>query len=75
LYDLQRQPRLVAAAYRVLLGEFGQITIVPHGELFAVMDQPARLKVEVQCIQKRRGRMVRDVPHVAPLCIASIGRE
>jgi hypothetical protein len=47
LYDLQRQPRPVAAAYRALLEEFGQITIVPHGELFAVTDQPARLKVEV----------------------------
>lgn len=26
---------------------FGQITIVPHGEMFAVTDQAARLKVEV----------------------------
>jgi beta-glucosidase/6-phospho-beta-glucosidase/beta-galactosidase len=47
LYDLNRQLRPVAAAYRALLEEFGQITIVPHGELFAVTDQPARLKVEV----------------------------
>ena len=47
LYDLDRQPRLVAAAYRQLLAEFGQITVVPHGELFVVGDQPARLKIEV----------------------------
>jgi beta-glucosidase/6-phospho-beta-glucosidase/beta-galactosidase len=47
LYDLKRKPRPVAAAYRALLEEFGQITIVPHGELFEVTNQPARLKVEV----------------------------
>ncbi len=47
LYDLKRKPRPVAAAYRTLLEEFGQITIVPHGELFEVTDRPARLKVEV----------------------------
>ena len=47
LYDLKRKPRPVAAAYRMLLEEFGQITIVPHGELFEVTDRPARLKVEV----------------------------
>ncbi len=39
--------RAVAAAYQTLLQEFGQITIVPHGELFVVTEQPARLKVEV----------------------------
>ncbi|HEV7906066.1 MAG TPA: family 1 glycosylhydrolase [Pyrinomonadaceae bacterium] len=47
LYDLKRKPRPVAAAYRALLEEFGQITIVPHGELFEVTNRPARLKVEV----------------------------
>jgi len=47
LYDLKRKPRPVAAAYRQLLEEFGQITIVPHGEVFEVTDRPARLKVEV----------------------------
>ncbi len=47
LYDLKRKPRPVAAAYRELLEEFGQITIVPHGEVFEITDQPARLKVEV----------------------------
>ena len=47
LYDLQRQPRPVAAAYRALLEEYGQITIVPHAEMFTVTDQPAILKVEV----------------------------
>ncbi len=47
LYDLDRRPRAVAAAYRALLEEFGRITIVPHGELFEVTDEEARLKVEV----------------------------
>ena len=47
LYDLDRQPRPVAAAYKMLLQEYGQITIVPHGELFEVTKAPATLKVEV----------------------------
>ncbi len=47
LYDLKRKPHPVAAAYRQLLEEFGQITIVPHGEMFEVTDEPAMLKVEV----------------------------
>jgi len=47
LYDLDRKPRPVADAYRQLLGEFGQITIVPHGEIFEVTAEPAKLKVEV----------------------------
>jgi len=47
LYDLDRKPRPVAEAYRQLLNEFGQITIVPHGEMFEVTDEPAKLKVEV----------------------------
>ena len=47
LYDLERQPRPVAAAYRQLLEEFGRITVVPHGELFVVGNQPAQLKIEV----------------------------
>ncbi len=47
LYDLKRKIRPVGNAYRALLEEFGQITIVPHGELFEVTDNPARLKVEV----------------------------
>ena len=47
LYDLKRKPRPVAAAYRELLQEFGQITVVPHGEMFEITDRPAQLKVEV----------------------------
>jgi beta-glucosidase/6-phospho-beta-glucosidase/beta-galactosidase len=47
LFDLNRKIRHVGKAYRALLEEFGQITIVPHGEVFEVTDQPARLKVEV----------------------------
>ena len=47
LYDLDRKPRPVAEAYRQLLAEFGQITIVPHGEMFELTEEPAKLKVEV----------------------------
>ncbi len=47
LYDLKRKARPVAKAYRSLLREYGQITIVPHGEMFEISKQPARLKVEV----------------------------
>jgi len=47
LFDLDRNPRPVAKAYRELLAEFGQITMVPHGELFEVTEAPAKLKVEV----------------------------
>jgi beta-glucosidase/6-phospho-beta-glucosidase/beta-galactosidase len=47
LFDLNRKPRPVAAAFRALIERFGQITIVPHGEMFAVTKNPARLKIEV----------------------------
>jgi beta-glucosidase/6-phospho-beta-glucosidase/beta-galactosidase len=47
LFDLDRKPRLVADAYKQLLEEYGQITIVPHGELFELTKRPATLKVEV----------------------------
>ena len=47
LFDLDRKPRAVAEAYKMLLQEYGQITIVPHGELFEVTSRPATLKVEV----------------------------
>ncbi|MDQ2753762.1 MAG: family 1 glycosylhydrolase, partial [Bacteroidota bacterium] len=47
LFDLQRNPRPVADAYKMLLKEFGQITIIPHGELFEITKRDARLKVEV----------------------------
>jgi len=47
LFDLDRKPRPVAEAYKSLLKEFGQITIVPYGEILEVTDRPARLKVSV----------------------------
>ena len=47
LYDLNRKPRPVADAYKMLLEEYGQITIVPHGEMFEVTNEAAKLKVEV----------------------------
>ena len=47
LYDLDRKPRPVADAYKALLKEFGQITIVPYAPLLEVTDQPASIKVEI----------------------------
>ena len=47
LYDLDRKARPVADAYKALLKEFGQITIVPYAPLLEVTDQPARIKVEI----------------------------
>ncbi len=47
LYDMERRPRPLAAAYRALLREFGQLTVVPHGELFEVTDHDALRKVKV----------------------------
>ena len=47
LFDLDRKPRPVALCYKQLLEEYGQITIVSHGELFEVTKEPATLKVEV----------------------------
>jgi beta-glucosidase/6-phospho-beta-glucosidase/beta-galactosidase len=47
LFDLDRKPRPVAEAYKMLLQEYGQITVVPHGELFEVTNEPATLKVEI----------------------------
>ena len=47
LYDMNRKPRPVAEAYKMLLQNFGQITIVPHGEMLEITDRPARLKIEI----------------------------
>lgn len=47
LYDLDRKPRPVLKAYRSLLEEFGQITIVPYAPMLEITDRPASLKVEV----------------------------
>ncbi len=47
LYDLDRKPRPVAAEFRALIREFGQISLMPHGEMFDVTGRPARLKVAV----------------------------
>ncbi len=47
LYDLNRKSRPVADAYKMLLKEFGQITIYPHGELLSITDLPATVKVDI----------------------------
>jgi beta-glucosidase/6-phospho-beta-glucosidase/beta-galactosidase len=47
LYDLNRKVRPVGDAYRELIKNFGQITLLPHGEMFDLTQRPASLKVEV----------------------------
>ncbi len=47
LFDMNRNPRPVAEAYKKLLEQFGQITVIPFGEIFEVSDRPASLKVDV----------------------------
>ena len=47
LYDLNRKPRPVAKAYRQLLKAFGQIAIMPHGDVFQITGKQALLKTEV----------------------------
>lgn len=47
LYDLDRKPRRVEADFRALVQEFGQISLMPHGEMLDLTDSPAALKVEV----------------------------
>lgn len=41
LYDLDRNPRPVAAAYKSLIHEFGDITAIAHGEIFEVTHRAA----------------------------------
>ncbi|MGI4020997.1 MAG: family 1 glycosylhydrolase [Janthinobacterium lividum] len=47
LFDLERKPRPVAQAYKMLLEQFGRITIIPYGEVFELTDRLANLKIEV----------------------------
>ena len=46
LYDLDRKPRPVAAEFRMLLEEFGRITLMPHAEMLHTTHRPAKLKVD-----------------------------
>jgi len=46
LYDLNRQPRPVADAYKKLIGEFGSITALAHGEMFEVTRGAARSRAD-----------------------------
>ncbi len=47
LYNLDRKPRLVEAEFRAMVQEFGQISLMPHGEMLELTSRPAELKVEV----------------------------
>ncbi|MEO6813651.1 MAG: hypothetical protein ABI172_06945 [Ginsengibacter sp.] len=44
---MNTKPHPITDAYKMLLHEFVQITIVPYGEMLEITDRPARLKVEV----------------------------
>ena len=41
LYDLDRNPRPVAAEYKKLIREFGGIAVLSHGEMFELTDRDA----------------------------------
>jgi beta-glucosidase/6-phospho-beta-glucosidase/beta-galactosidase len=41
LYDLDRRPQPVAAEYKKLIREFGDITVMAHGEMFEVTSRAA----------------------------------
>ncbi len=41
LFDLDRRPRPVAAAYRQLLAEFAGLPMVPRGGMFSLTDRAA----------------------------------
>ena len=47
LYYLQRRPRPVSDAYKMLLREYGHMSLIAHAEMFALTDQPATLREEV----------------------------
>ena len=47
LFDLDRKPRPVCDCYRALLREFGQITLMPQGEMLEITARPAMLRVRV----------------------------
>ncbi len=44
LYDLDRKPRPVAAAYRQLIENFGRISPMAHAEMFVLTNDAAHLK-------------------------------
>jgi beta-glucosidase/6-phospho-beta-glucosidase/beta-galactosidase len=41
LFDMDRKPRPVAATYRQIIEEFGDITALAHGEMFELTDRDA----------------------------------
>jgi beta-glucosidase/6-phospho-beta-glucosidase/beta-galactosidase len=47
LYDLDRNPRPVAGAYKQLIREFGDITALAHGEMFEVTHRHASPRSDI----------------------------
>ena len=47
LYDLDRRPRPVAAEFRQLVENFGQMGLMPHAEMMEITTKPAKLKVSI----------------------------
>ena len=64
LYDLNRKPRPIAAAYRHLLEKFGRMALVAHGEIFAVSSAPAHPPpaVTFRSLPRRGEPCVRPLP-------------
>ena len=44
LYDLDRRPRPVEAAYRMLLSEFGRTSLIPRADYLEFTNDPAKLR-------------------------------
>jgi beta-glucosidase/6-phospho-beta-glucosidase/beta-galactosidase len=47
LFDMERKPRPVAAAYRQLIAEFSSISALAHGEMFEFTERNAVQRVEI----------------------------
>ena len=47
LYTIDRKPRPVAAAYKQLIAEFGNITALAHGEMFEFTKRNAAARREI----------------------------
>ena len=47
LFDMERKPRPIAAAYRELINEFASITALAHGEMFEFTKRNAAARREI----------------------------
>lgn len=67
LYDLQRRPREVAAAYRELIQQFGSEPLVPHSDVLSFYQQaPAPAPADSQQAQQGDQQGQQGQPHSRP---------